>query len=94
MGLDVARRARRSAALRAAALAGWVAIERRVEDPLVDLPTLLRPGMAATNATTVLVGFSMTAFFVLVPGFLQSTGSGSASARPSAGLTLLRSRWR
>ena len=38
----------------------------------IDLPTLLRPGMAATNASTVLIGFSMTAFFVLVPGFLQS----------------------
>src|SRR4051794_33683652 len=60
----------------AAALAGWVAIERRVPDPLVDLPTLLRPGMAATNATTVLAGFSMTAFFVLVPGFVQSRAFG------------------
>ena len=43
----------------------------------------LRPGMAATNASTILLGFSMTAFFVLVPGFLQSpTRSASASARP------------
>ena len=75
-------------ALRAVALSAWMAIERRVEDPLVDLQTLLRPGMAATNASTVLLGFSMTAFFVLVPGFLQSpTRSASGSAPTQAGLT-------
>jgi EmrB/QacA subfamily drug resistance transporter len=73
----------------ALALAGWVAIERRVDDPLVDLPTLLRPGMAATNATTVLVGFSMTAFFVLVPGFLQSPDLGFGLQPTEAGLILL-----
>jgi len=76
-------------ALSAAALAGWVVIERRVQDPLVDLPTLLRPGMAATNASTVLVGFSMTAFFVLVPGFLQSSDFGFGLSPTVAGLTLL-----
>ncbi len=72
--------------LAAAALAAWVAIERNVEDPLVDLPTLMRPGMAATNASTILVGFSLTAFFVLVPGFLQNDFSLSPT---EAGLTLL-----
>jgi EmrB/QacA subfamily drug resistance transporter len=76
-------------AIAATALAGWVAIERRVEDPLVDLATLLRPGMAATNASTVLVGFSMTAFFVLVPGFLQSPDFGFGLSPTSAGLLLL-----
>jgi MFS family permease len=76
-------------AIAATALAGWVAIERRVEDPLVDLATLLRPGMAATNASTVLVGFSMTAFFVLVPGFLQSPDFGFGLSPTNAGLLLL-----
>src|SRR4029078_7704769 len=64
------------AALSPAALTGWVAIERRVEDPLVDLESLLRPAMAATNASTVLLGFSRTAFFVLVPGFLHAGARG------------------
>jgi MFS family permease len=77
------------AGLAAAALATWVAIERRVEDPLVDLPTLVRPGMAATNASTILLGFSMTAFFVLVPGFLQAPGFGFSLSPTNAGLLLL-----
>jgi EmrB/QacA subfamily drug resistance transporter len=76
-------------ALSAVALTGWVAIERRVEDPLVDLQSLLRPAMAATNASTVLLGFSMTAFFVLVPGFLQADGFGFGLSPTSAGFLLL-----
>jgi EmrB/QacA subfamily drug resistance transporter len=77
------------AALSAAALGGWIAIERRVADPLVDLASLLRPAMAATNASTVLLGFSMTAFFVLVPGFVQADGFGFGLSPTSAGLLLL-----
>jgi MFS family permease len=77
------------AALAAAALAGWVAIEQRVKDPLIDLESLARPGMAATNATTILLGFSMTAFFVLVPGFLQSKSFGFGLTPTEAGLILV-----
>jgi EmrB/QacA subfamily drug resistance transporter len=77
------------AAAAAAALAGWVAIEKRVSDPLIDLKTLARPGMAATNATTLLLGFSMTAFFVLVPGFLQSPSFGFGLSPTEAGLILV-----
>jgi EmrB/QacA subfamily drug resistance transporter len=77
------------AAVSAAALAAWVAIERRVADPLVDLESLLRPAMAATNASTVLLGFSMTAFFVLVPGFVQADGFGFGLSPTHAGLLLL-----
>ena len=51
----------------------------------MDLQTLLRPGMAATNASTILIGFSMTAFFVLVPGFLQSPTSSGFGAQPDRG---------
>src|SRR3954467_13832744 len=77
------------AALSLTALAGWVAIERRVEDPLVDLRSLLRPAMAATNASTGLLGFSMPAFFVVVPGFLQADGFGFGLSPTNAGLLLL-----
>jgi MFS family permease len=49
--------------------------------------------MAATHAATLLLGFSMTAFFVLVPGFLQTPhaarGYGFGSSPSEAGLLLL-----
>ena len=71
----------------------WVAIERRVAEPLVDLQTLLRRGMAATNLATLLLGFSLTAFFVLVPGFVQTApeagGYGFGASPSEAGLLLL-----
>jgi EmrB/QacA subfamily drug resistance transporter len=74
-------------------LAAWVAIERRVAEPLVDLPMLLRPAMAGTNIVTALVGFAMTAFFVLVPGFVQASpdaaGYGFGASPTEAGLLLL-----
>ena len=74
-------------------LRAWVAIERRVAEPLVDLAVLTRRGMAATNAVTLLVGFSLTAFFVLVPGFLQAApaerGYGFGASPTEAGLMLL-----
>jgi MFS family permease len=70
------------------ALGMWLVVERRARHPLVDLPMLVRPGMAGTNAVTTLVGFSLTAFFVLVPGFLQApkaraTGSAPPPPRPA-----------
>lgn len=74
-------------------LAAWVAVERRVVDPLVHVPTLLRRGMAATNVATLLFGFSLTAFFVLVPGFLQTPPGerdyGFGASPTEAGLLLL-----
>jgi len=72
-----------------AAAIAWVKIERRTEDPLVDLQTLARPEMAATNVSTILIGFAMTAFFVLVPGFLQADGFGFGLSPTSAGFLLL-----
>src|SRR4051812_2525922 len=86
--LAVDRRWKGGALLRA-----WVAIERRVAEPLVDLAVLTRRGMAATNAVTLLLGFSLTAFFVLVPGFLQAApaerGYGFGASPTEAGLMLL-----
>jgi MFS family permease len=71
----------------------WTAIERRVAEPLVDLQTLVRRGMAATNVATLLLGFSLTAFFVLVPGFVQTSpdaaGYGFGASPTEAGLLLL-----
>jgi EmrB/QacA subfamily drug resistance transporter len=48
----------------------WVQIEQRVPEPLVDLRTFARRHMAATNLTTLLIGFSMFASFILLPNFV------------------------
>jgi EmrB/QacA subfamily drug resistance transporter len=49
----------------------WVRIERRVPEPLVDLRTFARREMAATNLTTLIMGFSMFSTFILLPNFVQ-----------------------
>lgn len=54
----------------AAAFAAWAAIERRVPEPLVDLATFTRREMAATNLTTLIVGFAMFSTFILLPNFV------------------------
>jgi EmrB/QacA subfamily drug resistance transporter len=69
----------------------WLQIERRVAEPLVDLRTFARPGMAWTNAATVLVGFSLTAFFVLMPAFVQVDSYGFGASLTEAGLYFLPS---
>jgi len=49
----------------------WVRIEKRVPEPLVDLKTFARREMAATNLTTLIMGFSMFSTFILLPNFVQ-----------------------
>jgi MFS family permease len=49
----------------------WVSTERRVPEPLVDLKTFARREMAATNVTTLVMGFSMFSTFILLPNFVQ-----------------------
>jgi EmrB/QacA subfamily drug resistance transporter len=49
----------------------WVRIEQRVPEPLVDLKTFARREMAATNLTTLVMGFSMFSTFILLPNFVQ-----------------------
>lgn len=76
-----------------AVLAGclWVAVERRVPEPLVDLRTLAKPAMALTNSATMLVGFSLTAFFVLMPAFVQVGSYGYGASLTEAGLYFIPS---
>jgi MFS family permease len=50
---------------------GWAVIEQRVPEPLVDLKTFARREMAATNVTTLVMGFSMFSTFILLPNFVQ-----------------------
>jgi EmrB/QacA subfamily drug resistance transporter len=49
----------------------WVRIEQRVPEPLVDMRTFARREMAATNVTTLVMGFSMFSTFILLPNFVQ-----------------------
>jgi EmrB/QacA subfamily drug resistance transporter len=52
-------------------LALWVRLERRTPEPLIDIATLRRRGMALTNLTTFLIAFGMFASFILLPNFVQ-----------------------
>ena len=76
----------------------WVRVERRVPEPLVDLRTFAQRGMASTNAATMLVGFSLTAFFVLMPAFVQvpaaRRATASARRRSRRACSSSRPRWR
>ena len=58
-------------AFSAAMFSLWVSIERRVPEPMVDLRTFGRREMAATNTTTLVIGFSMFSTFILLPNFVQ-----------------------
>jgi EmrB/QacA subfamily drug resistance transporter len=76
----------------AAVLAVWVAVERRTEQPLADIPTLLEPPVLMTNIATLLVGFGMFGSFLLIPQLAElpeSTGFGFGLDATGAGLLLL-----
>jgi EmrB/QacA subfamily drug resistance transporter len=75
-------------------LAALVAFERRRPQPLLDMVTLARRPVLATNAATVLIGFAMFGSFVLIPQIAQlpgSTGYGLGDTATVAGLLLLPS---
>jgi len=73
-------------------LAVWVAVERRTEQPLADIPTLLQPPVLLTNVATLFVGFGMFGSFLLIPQLAElpeSTGFGFGLDATGAGLLLL-----
>jgi EmrB/QacA subfamily drug resistance transporter len=75
-----------------AVLAAWVAVERRTEQPLADIPTLMKPPVLMTNVATLLVGFGMFGSFLLIPQLAElpeSTGFGFGLDATGAGLLLL-----
>ncbi|MFL6112453.1 MAG: MFS transporter [Catenulispora sp.] len=59
-------------AVAAGALVAWVAVERRVASPLVDISMLAKPAIAVTNTAGVLVGFAMYGSFLLMSDFTQT----------------------
>jgi len=73
-------------------LAIWVAVERRTEQPLADIPTLIKPPVLLTNIATLFVGFGMFGSFLLIPQLAElpeSTGFGFGLGATGAGLLLL-----
>jgi EmrB/QacA subfamily drug resistance transporter len=77
-----------------AVLGLWVAVERRVHEPLVDLRVLSRRAVATTNTVGLLVGFAMFSSFLLVPQFAQTptaAGYGFGATVTEAGLLMVPS---
>jgi EmrB/QacA subfamily drug resistance transporter len=75
-----------------AVLAIWVAVERRTEQPLADIPTLIKPPVLMTNIATLFVGFGMFGSFLLIPQLAElpeSTGFGFGLDATGAGLLML-----
>src|SRR3954471_18324136 len=75
-------------------LYGLVLYEKRREQPLLDMTTLARRPVLATNAATAFIGFAMFGSFVLIPQIAQvpeSTGYGLGHSAAVAGLLLLPS---
>ena len=73
-------------------LAGWVALERRTEQPLADISTLVKAPVLMTNLATLLVGFGMFGSFILIPQLAEaptSTGYGLGLDATGAGLLML-----
>lgn len=50
----------------------WVALELRVDEPLIDIRVLAERSVLLTNATAVISGFAMFGSFVLVPRFAEA----------------------
>ena len=75
-------------------LAVFVAIERRVKAPLVDIRVMASRAVMATNVAAFLMGVAMFGSFLLVPLFAQapeSTGYGFGLSVTQAGLVMLPS---
>jgi EmrB/QacA subfamily drug resistance transporter len=75
-----------------AILAGWVALQKRTEQPLADVALLARPPVLMTNVATLLVGFGMFGSFILIPQLAESpesTGYGFGLDATGAGLLML-----
>jgi len=66
--------------------------ERRVDQPLIDIPTLLLPRIRTTNAATLFVGFGFFGFSTILSQFFQEptrTGYGQGASATQAGLFLV-----
>ena len=77
-----------------ALLLGFVQLERRTRDPLVDMRVLNERSVLATNVAAFLTGLAMFGSFLLIPQFAQtpeSAGYGFGMSVTEAGLVMLPS---
>jgi EmrB/QacA subfamily drug resistance transporter len=75
-----------------ALLGVFVAVEARVNQPLIDLEVLRKPAVAATNLTGFCVGIAMFSSFLIFPQFAEapeSSGYGFGFSVTEAGLLMM-----
>src|SRR5207245_2062704 len=73
---------------------GWVAVETRSREPLIDMTMMRIRGVWTTNLTAFLLGAGMYSSFIIFPQFAQlpkSTGFGFGASVVVSGLYLLPS---
>ncbi|NKQ56077.1 MFS transporter [Amycolatopsis sp. K13G38] len=76
----------------AALLAGWIAVETRSANPLIDMRMMRLPAVWPTNLVALLFGAAMFAVLAFVPVFTQaptSAGYGFGSSVTESGLLML-----
>ncbi|MGH3378639.1 MAG: MFS transporter [Actinoallomurus sp.] len=73
-------------------LAGWIRVELRSPDPLIDMRMMRRPAVWTANLVALLFGACMFSVYGFLPEFLQtpaSTGYGFGASVTGAGLLML-----
>jgi EmrB/QacA subfamily drug resistance transporter len=71
---------------------GWVLVELRAAEPLIDMRMMRIPAVWTTNLVALLFGVGLYASFAFLPGFVQtapSAGYGFAASITKSGLFLL-----
>jgi len=79
-------------ALAAVLLAGWITVELRSPNPLIDMRMMRIPAVWTTNLVALLFGAAMFAVYAFVPQFMQIptvAGFGFGSSVTQAGLLML-----
>jgi EmrB/QacA subfamily drug resistance transporter len=77
-----------------AVAAGWVVVESRSSEPLIDMRMMRLPAVWTNNLVALLLGVGMYAGFAFIPEFLQtprSAGYGFGASITHSGLILLPS---
>ncbi|GAA3159059.1 MFS transporter [Nonomuraea roseoviolacea] len=69
----------------------WVAVERRVREPLVDMAMLAQRGTVGATVASTLLGFSFFTLMTGISGFTQAPGVGFGASTLQVGLYLLPS---
>jgi MFS family permease len=76
-----------------AAFVGWLRLEMRRDDPLIDIHVLREPSVAVANIATVGLGWALFSSYLLVPQFAETspghTGYGLAASVVAVGLIML-----